>query len=152
MEVSKLRRGEMVAAIGGLLLVFSVFLPAYSPSSTNRNASVAGGRADASIWEANALSRVVLLVAALAPIVLLYVIVRGHELSWPRGELTAVLGLVAVTLVVWNGIIQRPGEPAGQVGLTIGWFLALLGSLAVAGGGAVRASMSERRRKPPGVL
>ncbi len=151
MEVSKLRRGEIAAAIGGLLLVISVFLPAYSPSA-NRNARVAGGRADASIWDANSISRIVLLVAALAPIVLLYVIVRGHQLSWPRGELTAVVGLVAVTLVVWNGIIQRPGEPAGQVGLTIGWFVALIGSLAVAGGGAVRASMSERRRKPPGVL
>ena len=113
---------------------------------------MAGGRADATIWAANSLSRYVIVVAAVAPIILLYIVIRGHELSWPRGELTAVLGLAAVTLLVYDGIIGRPGEPAGQVGLTYGWYIAFLGGLAVAIGGAIRATESERRRKPPGVL
>ncbi len=151
MDPSNLRRGEIGAAIGGLVLVMAVFLPAYAPSD-NPNASVAGGRADASIWDANSISRIVLLLAAIAPIVLLYIVARGHELSWPRGEMTAVIGLIAVTLLFWNGVISRPGEPSGQIGLSIGWYLAFLGALAVAAGGAIRASESERRRKPPGVL
>lgn len=152
MSLKKLRPGEIGAAIGGALLVFAVFaLPAYSPSE-NPNASVAGGRADASIWAANTLSRYVIVVAAAAPIILLYIVIRGHELSWPRGELTAVLGLAAVTLLIYNGVIGRPGEPSGQVGLSYGWFAAFVGGLAVAIGGAVRATESERRRKPPGVL
>lgn len=151
MDFKQLRAGEIAAAIGGIVLVIAVFLPAYSPSS-NPNATVAGGRADASIWDVHTISRIVLLLAAIAPIVLVYIVVRRHELSWPRGELTAVLGLTAVTLVFYVGVIQRPGEPSGQISLTFGWFLALLGALAIALGGAVRAAQSERRRKPPGVL
>lgn len=151
MDLSNLRRGEIAAAIGGVVLVLSIFLPAYAPSE-NPNARVAGGTSDASIWDANRISRILLLVAAVAPIVLLYIVARGHELSWPRGEMTAVIGLIAVTLLFWNGVISRPGEPSGQVALSIGWYLAFLGSLGVAAGGAIRASESERRRKPPGVL
>lgn len=151
MNFSELRRGEIAAAIGGVLLVIAVFLPAYSPSD-NPNAMVAGAKVDASIWDANNITRVLLLLAAIAPVVLLYIVIRGHQLSWPRGELTAVIGLTAVTLVFWHGVIQRPGEPAGQIGLALGWYLALIAALAIAIGGAIRASSSERRRKPPGVL
>lgn len=151
MDFKQLRSGEVVAAIGGIVLAIAIFLPAYSPSD-NPNASVGGGSDPASIWQVNSISRVLLLLAALAPIVLVYIVVRRHELSWPRGELTAVCGLTAVTLVFYVGIIQRPGEPSGQIGLAVGWFFAFLGALAIALGGAVRAAQSERRRKPPGVL
>jgi hypothetical protein len=150
-DFSQLKRGEIAAAVGGIVLVIAMFLPAYSPSD-DPHASVAGGTADASIWDANKISRVLLLLAAIAPIVLVYVVIRRHELSWPRGELTAVIGLVAVTMLFWDGVIQRPGEPSGQIGLAPGWFLAFLGALAIAIGGALRAAQSERRRKPPGVL
>src|SRR3954452_24812893 len=152
MDFSKLRMGEIAAAIGGLVLVVAVFLPAYSPNTDNPNATVAGGRSDASIWEAHGIIRILLLLTAIAPIVLVYIIARGHELSWPRGELTAVLGLAAATLLFYAGIIDRPGEPSGEIGLTFGWFLAFLAALAVAAGGAIRSSEHERRRKPPGVL
>jgi hypothetical protein len=150
-DFSQLKRGEIAAAIGGLVLALAVFLPAYQVSG-NPNATVAGAHADASIWDANSISRILLLLAALAPIILLYIVLRQHELSWPRGELTAVIGLTASTLLFWSGIISRPGEPDGQVGLGIGWYLAFLGALAIAIGGAERAAQSERRRKPPGVL
>lgn len=151
MDFSELRKGEIAAALGGVVLVLAVFLPAYSPSD-NKFASVAGGNDPASIWDANSISRYLLLLAAIAPIILVYIVIRRHELSWPRGELTAVIGLVAVTLLFWHGVIQRPGEPAGEVSLSYGWYLAFLGALAIAVGGAVRAATSERRRKPPGVL
>src|SRR4051794_23852210 len=152
MDFTRLRAGEIAAAIGGILLVIAVFLPAFSPNRANPNAMVAGSRSDASIWEANGIARFVILLAAIAPIVLLYIILRGHELSWPRGELTAVLGLVAATLVFYIGIIDRPGDPSSQIGLAIGWYLAMLASVVVAAGGAVRSSEFERARKPPGVL
>ncbi len=153
MDFSQLRKGEILAAIGGLILVAAVFLPAYVPSD-NPNAIVAGATHpdEASIWDANAISKYLLLLAAVAPIILLYIVVRRHELSWPRGELTAVVGLVAVTLIFWHGVIQRPGEPSGQIGLSLGWFLAFVASIAVAAGGAIRSSEFERKRKPPGVL
>ena len=50
---------------------------------------------------------------------------RDHELSWPRGELTAVVAMVALGLVLYSGIVSRPGEPRSQIALQIGWFLAL---------------------------
>jgi hypothetical protein len=152
MDFSKLRSGEIAAAIGGILLVIAVFLPAYSPNTDNPNAVVAGSRTDVSIWDAQTIIRFLLLATAIAPIVLLYIIARGHQLSWPRGEMTAVIGLVAATLLFYSGIIDRPGEPSGQIGLTYGWFIAFVGALMVAGGGAIRSSEHERRRKPPGVL
>jgi hypothetical protein len=153
MDFSQLRRGEIIAAIGAVVLAIAVFLPAYSPS-TNPHAVVAGIRhpGHASIWDANSISRYFILAAALAPLILLYIVLRGHQLSWPRGEMTAVIGLTATTLNFWNGIISRPGDPDGQIGLSIGWYLAFLASLAIAIGGALRAGESERRRKPPGVL
>jgi hypothetical protein len=153
MDFSQLRRGEIIAAVAALLLVLAVFLPAYEPTS-NPNAVVEGIRHPdtASIWDVHTISRWLILAAALAPLVLLYIVARGHELSWPRGELTAVVGLTASTLNFWNGIISRPGEPSGQIGLGIGWYLAMAASIAIAVGGAIRAGESERSRKPPGVL
>jgi hypothetical protein len=151
MDVSMLRWSDWLAAAGGVMLAIGVFLPAFSPSD-NPNALIAGHHASASIWEASTIARVLLLAAAVAPVVLLWIIVRGHELSWPRGEMTAVVGLAAATLLFYRGVIDRPGDPSGQISLSAGWFLAFAGTLAMAAGGAVRASEVERKRKPPGVL
>lgn len=49
-------------------------------------------------------------------------------MSWPRGELTAVVGLIATTLVLIRGFILKPGEPTSQVSLQLGWIVALVGS------------------------
>jgi hypothetical protein len=152
MDFTRLRMGEIAAAIGGVVLAIALFLPAYSPNRDNPNAVIDGSQSDASIWEAHNLIRIILLLAAVAPIILVYIIVRGHQLSWPRGEMTAVIGLVAATLLFYVGVIDRPGEPSGQIGLSIGWYLAFVSSLAVAAGGAIRSSEFERKRKPPGVL
>ena len=96
--------------------------------------------------------RYLLLAAALAPIVLLYIVIRDHELSWPRGEMTAVIGIIAFGLVVYNGVIDRPGEPPSEIELEIGWWMALLGTILITVGGSYRASTTERPRKPPGVM
>jgi hypothetical protein len=154
MDLSKLRSGEIAAAVGGIVLVIAVFLPAYSPNQGNPNATVLGlpDQSSASIWEAQSVVRILLLLTAVAPIVLVYISARGHELSWPRGEMTAVIGLVAATLLFYSGIIDRPGEPSGEISLAIGWFLAFAAALVVAAGGAIRSSELERKRKPPGVL
>jgi predicted permease len=152
MDVSRLSRSELIAAFGGILLLVGVFLPWYVPNTENRNAIVAGSREAVSAWQAHSLLRFLLIAAAIAPLILAYIVLRDHELSWPRGEMTAVVAIAAFGIVGYVGIIDRPGDPPGEIGLGIGWFMSLLGSILMAVGGAMRAGSSERPRKPPGVL
>ena len=153
MSLSNLRWGEIVAALGGLVLGVSIFIQkTYEARPENAQAQIEGLRGTVSVWQVHPIMRWVLLAAAIAPIVLLWIIIRNHELSWPRGELTAVIGLTAVTLVFYFGVIDRPGSPPGQIELDWSWYTLAGGALAMAVGGAVRASESERKRKPPGVL
>ena len=66
--------------------------------------------------------------------------------------MTAVVAMAALGLVLYNGIVTRPGESRSEIGLQIGWFLALLGIILMMVGGAKRATEVERKRKPPGVF
>ena len=152
MDLRLISRSEIIAAVGGLLLAIGVFLPWYVPNTDNRNANVDGVRDAVSAFEVHSIIRWLLLLAAIAPIVLLYIVVRDHELSWPRGEMTAVVGIIAFGLTAYVGIIDRPGEPPSEISLGIGWYLSFLGTILIAVGGSVRASTTERPRKPPGVL
>ena len=152
MHPGKLSKSEWIAALGGLLLGLCVFLPWYEPNRSNRNAVVAGSREAVSAWDAHNLLRFLFLVAAVAPLILLYIVLRDHQLSWPRGEMTAVIGLTAATLLFYIGIIDRPGQPSGEIELEIGWYGALLGAILSAAGGALRSSETGRKKKPPGVM
>ena len=152
MDVRRITTSEILAAVGGALLALSVFLPWYSTNPKNPNANIAQMKGDIAAWDAHMILRYVLLAAAFAPIVLLYIVIRDHELSWPRGEMTAVIGIIAFGLVAYVGVIDRPGEPPSEISLSFGWFMALLGTILIAIGGSYRASTTERPRKPPGVM
>jgi hypothetical protein len=152
MDIARLRRGELIAAGGGLLLAVCLFLPWYEPSTDNPNASIDGVREAVSGFEAHEVLRWLLLAAAAAPFILMWIIIRDHELSWARGEMTAVVGIAAFGLVGYSGIIDRPGEPSGEISLQLGWIGAFLGTILMAAGGALRSGEIERGRKPPGVL
>jgi hypothetical protein len=152
MSLGRLGRGEYVAVVGGLLLALGVFLPWYATNPDNRNANIDGATGSFSAWDVHPILRWLLLAAAAAPLILAWVILRDHELSWPRGELTAVVGMIALVLVLYVGLVDRPGDPSGQISLKYGWFVALLGIAAIIVGGATRAGGTERPRKPPGVL
>jgi hypothetical protein len=152
MDVRRITTSEILAAVGGALLALSVFLPWYSTNPKNPNANVAQMKGDIAAWDAHMILRYLLLAAAFAPIVLLYIVVRDHELSWPRGEMTAVIGIIAFGLVAYVGVIDRPGEPPSEISLDFGWFMALIGTILIAIGGSYRASTTERPRKPPGVM
>jgi hypothetical protein len=149
MDVSRLSRSELIAALGGILLLVGVFLPWYVPNTENRNAIVNGSREAVSAWDTYTLLRFLFIAAAIAPLILAYIVVRDHELSWPRGEMTAVVAIAAFGIVGYVGIVDRPGEPPGEINLGIGWFLSLAGTILMAVGGAMRAGVSERPRKPP---
>ena len=152
MHFDKLQRGEIIACVGGFLLAVAVFLPWYSTDSGNPNSRINGRTCDFSAWDAHTVSRFLFLLGAAAPFILAWIVVREHQLSWPRGEMTAVLAMVGLVLVLYVGVIARPGQPAGAVSLGAGWYLAALGCILECAGGAVRAGSTERPRKPPGVL
>jgi hypothetical protein len=152
MDLRRISRSEIIAAVGGLLLALGVFLPWYSPNTANRNANVNGVRDAVSAFDTFSIMRWLLLAAAAAPIILLWIVIRDHQLSWPRGEMTAVVGIIAFGLTMYVGVIDRPGEPPSEIGLGIGWFVSLLGTILIAVGGSYRASTTERPRKPPGVF
>jgi hypothetical protein len=153
MDVKQLDRGELIATAGGIVLGISLFLSWYSLA--NRNAllnSCHGPHTSCTGWQALSILRYLLLLSALAPVILTYIIIRGHALSWPRGELTAVTALAALTFTVFRGLIDKPGSPPGEISIDYGWWVALLGGLLILVGSIWRSRESAARRKPPGVL
>ena len=152
MHFGRLGRGELVAAVGGLLLAVCLFLPWYETDPDNPNAEIDGARGALSGWEVHPLMRWLLLAAAAAPFILIWIVIRDHELSWARGEMTAVAAIAAFGLVAYTGFLDRPGEPGGAISLQLGYFGALLGTILMIVGGAMTAGQNERVRKPPGVL
>src|SRR3954469_23719924 len=152
MNFARLGRGELIAAIGAVLLALGLFLPWYATNPDNRNANIDGARGTFSCWDVHPILHWLLLAAAAAPLILAWVILRDHQLSWPRGELTAVVGMIALVLVLYVGLVDRPGDPSAQISLRFGWVVALLGTAGIIVGGTLRAGSTERPRKPPGVL
>jgi hypothetical protein len=153
MDVRELDRGELIAALGGVMLGVSLFLGWYHLGNHYTVLhSCRGPGSTCTGWHALEYVRFPLLIAAVAPLVLIYIILRGRSLGWPRGELTAVIALCALTLIVFRGIIDKPGYPTGEIGVTIGWFVALAGGLLIFLGAITRTHESNTRRKPPGVL
>jgi hypothetical protein len=152
MSLRRLGRGELLAVAGGILLALSLVLAWYATNPDNHNAQIDGVRGSVTGWAAHPILHWPLLAAAVAPIILAWVILRDHQLSWPRGEMTAVVGMIALVIVLYVGVVSRPGQPRGEISLQLGWFVALLGSALAVAGGALRASGTERPRKPPGVL
>src|SRR5215207_330961 len=155
MTLSNLRWGELAAVIGAALLAVGVFLPWYGTGNENSliTDSCKGASQSCSAWDVEPVLRFVLLLAAIAPFVLAWIILRGHSLSWPRGELTAVIGITTVTIILVRGFVFRPGEPSGQISLEIGYFLSLLGAVLILLGAVVRTTeIGGRPKKPPGVI
>src|SRR5436305_3215931 len=150
--MERLTINELLAMLGGLLLgggVFALWYRAVSPLA--RLAGVTG-RGAYSGWQAHQILRWVLLLMAISPFVLAYIVVRDHQLTWARGELTAILAIAAVGLLLYVGVIDRPGSPPGEIELQWGWYVALLGGALMLGGAALRTGETERRRQPPGPI
>ena len=135
---------------GGALLVAGVLLPWYGTDASNSHSQVDGRTGSLSAWDVHPVLRWLLLAAATAPFVLAWIILRGHALSWARGEMTVVTSIAAFGLIAYNGFIDRPGDIA--ISLKLGFAATLAASLVMVGAAANRSSESERPRKPPGTI
>ncbi len=150
MTASHLHRKELVGMAAGALLALAVFIAWYATSAGNPNSTIDGERGSFSAWEVHPILRWLLLLAASAPFVLAWIIHRGHRLSWARGEVTMVASIAALGLILYNGLVDRPGSLG--VSLKVGWLLAVAATLVMTGASARRASEHERPRKPPGTV
>ena len=149
MNPSRLSRAELIGIVSGAVLAVSLFLPWFSPSKDNPNSNINGARDPVSAWEALEILRWPLLLACIAPLILAYIVMRQHEVGWNRGEVTAVVGIVAFILILCRGIIfGRPGSV--EIGLSYGYVLALLAALGISFAGLLR-SAEAAQKKPPGV-
>lgn len=151
MDLSRVERGERIAILGGLLLAVGVFLQWYT-LKVNGTVGDISGPADLTGWEAHPTMRYLLLAAAVAPLILAWIIANDHALSWPRGQLTSVVAIAAFGLVGYSGIIDKPGDSNSLIGLKYGWIVALVGTLLMLWGSVMRQNETEIRRKPPGTL
>jgi CDP-diglyceride synthetase len=157
-KFGNLSRGEWIAMLGGLLLGASVFVKAYEARPDNPNATLETGKGGScgdhtcSFFQVHGIMRWLLLAAAVAPFILAWIIIREHELSWPRGQVTSVVGIAALGLIFYSGIVDRPGEPSGDIELEIGWYGLMLGAILMIVGSVMRQAETETARKPPGTL
>jgi hypothetical protein len=159
-DFSRLRRGDVISALGGLVLFVSLFLPWFGVD-TSATQLCGSGKESCSAYDTFKLFTtfivpgldLLLTAAAVAPFILVWIIIRGHELSWPPGEVTAIVGITATALILYNGIVDRAGEDPSLITLKYGWFVALVGALMILLGAAtVMMTRGGAVRRPPGTF
>ena len=168
MDFSRLNRNRTIlGAAASILLLISLFLlPWYdlevnpqrdiNSPDYNAEAFVCGeGEFSCTGWETFPILRWLLLAAAFAPAILGWILIRGHKLSWAPGELTMVVGFTAFILVLYNGLIDRPGSLIAESGVSLdfGYWVALIATLMMSMTGFLRSQESgEQERKAPGTV
>ena len=152
MKRGELQRSEWMAVAGGVIMAIGLFMTWYHLKNANVSIGDTTGPGTLSCWEAHSIIRWLLLAAAFAPLILSYIILRGHALSWPRGEMTAVVSVAALGLIGYVTFIDKPGTVTSLVSLKWGVFVALLGAILMLVGSGLRSSSVERPRKPPGTI
>jgi hypothetical protein len=142
MELGKLRRGEMIAGAGGLLLLIALFFFDWYSAGTSitlplgNTVNVSG---DFGAWDGEGffgfIANLVILAAALSAVGLAVLTATSRTVALPvaASAATAALGIAAVVMVLLR-ILFQPG-PNEFVSLKFGILLALIAALVVAYGG-----------------
>jgi hypothetical protein len=135
MDTSRLTTGDMVAGVGGIVLLISLFLPWYGVSIDVANVSVSES---ASGWESLDFIDILLFLISIAAIGVVAARAVGQLPAEVPGAVVLLgLGGLAVLLVLYR-IIDIPADDVpDQVDLSrkIGVFIALIGAGAIAYGG-----------------
>jgi hypothetical protein len=165
MDFSRLNYPRLAVGLTScaVLIVAVLFLPWYSydlqgtDKLNEADSWICGiGETSCTGFETFPILRWLLLLAALAPVILAYILVRAHKLSYPPGEMTMIAGFAAVILIGYNGIIDKPGTGPGEIGLGLdyGYWVALVAAVAIAGVGWTRSleSGAKQGRKAPGTV
>ena len=157
MEMGRLRAGEWIAAVSGVVLVVSLFLPWYEvevpPHGGVRGRDI-GGSVELSAWEVFSVVDVLLLALGVLAVALLVVTATQPTAAVGIASdamLTIVAGVLAVVTTI--RLINLPGalEAVDQLGADAGrTAFAWLGLAAVFGvlAGCVVAMRDERLSRP----
>jgi hypothetical protein len=124
LDPSRLSPGEFLGMGAAVVLFASLWLPWFTTSADNPNSRLAGasGGDGANAWQVFDTLDLLLVLAATAPFILSWIIARGHRLTWV------------------------------DIGLGIGYFLALIGSAGMLVAGYLRQAVYGDARKPPGTI
>lgn len=165
MDFSRLNYPRLAVGLtsSALLIIAVLFLPWFDydlagvEKAQEEDDWVCGvGETSCTGFETFPILRWLLILAALAPIILAYILVRAHKLSYPPGEMTMIAGFAAAILIGYNGIIDKPGSGPAESGLGLDWgyWVALLAAFAIAGVGWTRSleSGGKQGRKAPGTV
>jgi hypothetical protein len=134
MDTSRLTTGDIVAGVGGIVLLISLFLPWYGVS-----VDIAGFSVSGSGWEALGFIDILLFLISVAAIAVVAARAAGAlPVDIPAPVILLGLGAFALLLVLFR-IIDIPvdGNVPDEVDLSrkVGIFIALIGAAAVAYGG-----------------
>ena len=160
MDFSKRSSTDIIGAIAAALMVGSLvlldwFTLSVTPPREEGQDFICGVNEYACTgFDTFPILRWLLIAAAVAPFILTYIIMRGHKLSWAPGEMTMVVGFTAFVLILYNGIIDKPGSEGEEIGvaLEIGYYIALLAALGLAASGVGRMMEAGSVRKTPGTV
>jgi hypothetical protein len=133
-DSSRLRTGEIVAGIGGValfvFLFFNWFGGGAEVSGSLANGTVTLSHPGISGWDALIdLPGFLIILSGVSGIALAYLAAAGQQVNIPlrRGSVTALLGALAVLLILWRMF-------AGSPTLKIGVFLGLAAAIAITAG------------------
>jgi hypothetical protein len=137
MDLRRLRAGEWIAAIAGLVLLASLFAPWYE-ADVPASASSSG-------FEALAVLDIVLALIAAGAVALLFITAAQRLPAVPlvAGVFVALGGLLAILLVLIRVVDLPDGAGAREWGLWLG----LVGALGIAAGSLI-ALRDERPSRP----
>ena len=136
MDLRRLRAGEWIAALSGVALLMSLFLPWYG----------AGPEDEASGWQALAAADIALALVAVFGVSLLVVTVSQRVPAVPiaLSAIVTLVGLIGVLLV----LVRLANLPGGFDDRELGVWLALLAAIGITAGSAL--AMGDERLSPEG--
>ena len=135
MDTSRLTTGDMIAGVGGVVLLISLFLPWYGVSIDIGGVSASDSGTG---WEALDFIDILLLAVSVAAIGVVAARAAGQlPPEVPGAVVLLALGALAMLLVLYRIIDIPVDDVPDEVDLSrkIGIFIALIGAAAVAYGG-----------------
>jgi hypothetical protein len=168
LDFHRLGLPELVAAVGGAVLTWALWLPWFATSCDSASPASPAGCNPHSVFDAKpgvdrslgqfdaveafASLPLLLIIAAFIPAVVAWMMARGGRSGFRPGEAVMIAGIYGTVLVLLNGLVLgRPGEQTVDVSLRWGYFVAIAGALALVAGGLLRQARDVRGRNAPGM-